>query len=75
MLLPALLLALAAAPQTAAKPATPEKPVCKRIEKTGSRLGSKKICLTRAEWEERTRNDQREYNNMLKQAEACKRDC
>ena len=70
MFLPALLLALASTPpaaEAATKPApAPEKLVCRRLEQTGSRLGSKKICLTRAQWDERASNDQREIGEMLK---------
>lgn len=41
-----------ATPPVAAKPvADPEKMVCKTIGETGSRLGGKRECKTRAEWE------------------------
>lgn len=34
------------------------KIVCKKEEKIGTRLGAKKVCLTVAEWSERTRAHQ-----------------
>ena len=37
--------------------ADPNQKVCQVITATGSRLGGKKICATRAEWEERKRAD------------------
>jgi hypothetical protein len=69
MLLPAILLALAPAPQAATPPQAPrEKLVCRKQDTTGSRLASQKICMTKAQWEERTRTDERTINNLLKVA-------
>jgi hypothetical protein len=55
-----LTLALAPAAPVAADVSTPDfnKVVCRRIDKTGSRLGSAKVCATKAEWAERERRDQ-----------------
>lgn len=60
--LAACLLATAALAET--KPAQPQAPpaarndkVCETITVTGSRLGTKRFCGTRAEWEERKRRD------------------
>ena len=35
----------------------PNEKICQVIKPTGSRLGGKKICATRAEWEEQKRQD------------------
>jgi len=40
-----------------AKPDPSEEKICEKITVTGSRLGSRKICATRAEWVERRRQD------------------
>ena len=63
---PVFLLALApAAPAASTQPlADPEKVVCRRISETGSRLGSSKICLTRAQWAEKQRLDQEEVKRL-----------
>ena len=56
--------ALIAAPVTAADPASaqaagydPNERICEKMIVTGSRLASKKVCMTRAEWDERRRGD------------------
>lgn len=43
-----------------------DKIVCKRIEETGSRLSSSKVCMTKSQWAERTRNDQDNLNQQLR---------
>ena len=63
-------LALAASPvlaqaQTNSQPAPsstkdPNRIICQRIEETGSRVASKKVCMTAQQWEEKRRGD-REY--------------
>lgn len=40
--------------------AKPNDKVCETITVTGSRLGAKRFCGTRAEWEERRRRDREE---------------
>jgi hypothetical protein len=35
----------------------PNKLVCKRLGETGTRLGSKRICQTQAEWDEQERQN------------------
>jgi hypothetical protein len=37
--------------------ADPNQKICEDIIPTGSRLGSKRFCATRAEWEDRRRQD------------------
>jgi hypothetical protein len=44
---------------TTATANTDEDPVvCKRVAETGSRLGKKKICKPKSEWEKRSKSDQ-----------------
>lgn len=51
-----LLAAVAATPEAAVPDAEADKPVCKRMQMTTSRMGStRKICMTQAQWDERTR--------------------
>lgn len=40
-----------------AKPDPSEEKICEKITVTGSRLATRKICATRAEWAERRRQD------------------
>ena len=54
--------ALIAAPVAAADSAQagaydPNERVCEKIITTGSRLASKTVCMTRAQWEQRKRDD------------------
>ena len=44
----------------------PNEVVCDKQEVLGSRVASKKVCMTKAEWQERTRNDQREVEALTK---------
>ena len=60
--LPAHALAAAQAPQTPPPQqngarSNHNEVVCEKIETIGSRLGSKRVCLTRAQWAERRRDD------------------
>ena len=41
----------------AANTANPNEKICESIVQLGSRLAKKKVCATRAEWEERRRLD------------------
>jgi hypothetical protein len=47
--------ALAAEPASKERVATPNpnEVVCEKVEVIGSRLGAKKVCMTRAQWAER----------------------
>jgi hypothetical protein len=49
----------AADPASTAQPQTlgSEEKICEKITVTGSRLATKKICATRAEWEARRQQD------------------
>lgn len=42
----------------------PHKVICKRLPTTGSRLDSERICMTKVEWAERTRQDQEDLKRM-----------
>lgn len=48
--------ASAAPVEQGARPASEER-ICEKITVTGSRLATRKICATRAEWAERRRQD------------------
>lgn len=51
-----LLAAVAASPEAATSPEGADKPICKRMQMTASRMGSsRKVCMTQAQWDERTR--------------------
>jgi hypothetical protein len=43
----------------ASKPADPNKLICERVEKTGTRLGARRVCMTAAQWDAQ-RREQRE---------------
>lgn len=58
---PAIAQAPAASPAEAtAKKDDPNEKVCVKEEITGSRLGAKRVCMTRAEWADRKLQDQQE---------------
>ena len=50
----------APAQTTATKKEDPNEKICVKEEVTGSRLGAKRICMTRAEWADRKLQDQQE---------------
>jgi hypothetical protein len=66
---PAIAQVSAAAPaQTTAKPKEdPNEKICVKEEVTGSRLGAKRICMTRAEWADRKLQDQQELTRVQTQ--------
>jgi hypothetical protein len=43
-----------------AKKADPAKKICERVEETGTRLGSRRVCMTAAEWQARRASDRTE---------------
>lgn len=51
------LLAGAVEAQQVKRPADPNQKICQVITPVGSRLTTRKICATRAEWEEKKRQD------------------
>jgi invasion protein IalB len=61
--------ALSQAPaQTPAQPAVngpdPNEIICEKQEVTGSRLATKKICLTRAQWADRRLQDRQQLEHV-----------
>ena len=76
MLVRLFALAIAATvPATAAAPAhaqsatanDPNEKVCENISVIGSRLAKKRVCATRAEWEEQRRQDRLAVDQIQKQ--------
>lgn len=67
----ALLAAPAATPalgqSSSSQQLDPNEKVCETIPVIGSRLGKKRVCATRAEWEERKRDDRQAVDQMQKQ--------
>lgn len=63
----------AATPAEPSAPATAEKPkaerkICRREEATESRLAAKRVCLTAAEWQARSKGDaSRDLGDISKQ--------
>jgi hypothetical protein len=41
----------------ASAPAVGDRRVCRRIESTGSRLGTQRVCMTQREWRQYDRNN------------------
>ena len=50
-----------------ASTANPNEKICESIVPLGSRLATKKVCATRAEWEERRRLDREVVDQAQKQ--------
>lgn len=46
----------------------PNKVICRAEEMTGSRLGAVRICMTKAQWDERSAADQQYLKNAQNQA-------
>lgn len=60
--------AASAQTQATAKPKEdPNEKICVKEEVTGSRLGAKRICMTRAEWADRKLQDQQELTRVQTQ--------
>ena len=57
----------APAQATATKKEDPNEKVCVKQEVTGSRLGAKRVCMTRAEWADRKLQDQQELTRVQTQ--------
>lgn len=54
-----LLQAATAAPPAPPVPPATDKRICRTFTETGSRLAKKRICMTKAEWDEEQRETQR----------------
>lgn len=61
-------------PAATGSPATSEadKPICKKEKETGSRLAAKKVCRTKAEWDEFYRQQRAETEQMQRNDMAIK---
>lgn len=67
-----LMLVLGAAPassqsQPTGQPAAqkdPNRVICQRVEQIGSRLMSKRICMTAAQWDEQRRQDRQALQDL-----------
>jgi hypothetical protein len=46
-------------PTSADKKKDPDRRICKTIQKTGTRLGGERICMTAREWEEQRRGSRK----------------
>lgn len=71
LLVIAAVLAIPAASRVSAQVPTqsldPNEKVCEIIPVIGSRLAKKRVCATRAEWEDRKRQDRQAVDQMQKQ--------
>ncbi|MET4897188.1 hypothetical protein RN629_08455 [Sphingomonadaceae bacterium jetA1] len=64
MLTAMLLLTIAGQQSEAVAPPPPvEKKICKAENTTGTRLGSKRVCRTQAEWDQIAANARNEFEN------------
>lgn len=50
--------------QSAAKTPDPNEVICERQEETGSRLGAKRICMTRSQWAEQKSEDRQQLEHV-----------
>jgi hypothetical protein len=54
----------AAAPAAVTRPRhDPDQMICKWVQEIGSRLGGGKVCMTRAQWDNQSRNAQDQLND------------
>jgi hypothetical protein len=53
----------------------PNQIVCEREEVTGSRIGTKRVCMTRGQWAEQRRNDRMEIERVQTQRGCTKNGC
>jgi invasion protein IalB len=51
----------------ASKPADPNEVICEKQEEIGSRLGSKRVCMTRSQWAEQKGQDRQEVEKVQTQ--------
>ena len=56
---------------TPAKGRDPNQVVCEKQEVLGSRLGTRKVCMTRSEWAERRRLDRIDIDKAQTQRGSC----
>jgi len=60
--------AIAAAADKKAENKDPNRIICEKQEVVGSRLATKKICMTAAQWEDRRREDREAVEKGQRQA-------
>jgi hypothetical protein len=68
------LVAVAALAETATPPVNPaekERRICRRIENPGTLAGSRRVCLTRAEWERSAEEHRRRGEEWVRSLDAC----
>jgi invasion protein IalB len=53
--------------QSAKKALDPNQVVCEKQEETGSRLASKRVCMTRSQWAEQRRLDRQDIDRAQTQ--------
>ena len=53
-----------AAPKPVRVAEAPEKIVCKRVPRTGSNVGTERVCLSRNEWDRSTDESRKEWEDM-----------
>ena len=56
---------------SASKAKDPNQVVCEKIEVLGSRVATKKVCMTRSEWAERKRLERQELDRAQVQRGSC----
>ena len=49
--------------------------VCQKIEVTGSRIASQRVCMTRSQWADQERTDQQEIQQVQTQRGCTKNGC
>ena len=54
-------------PPATKQAADPNRPVCQKVEVIGSRLATKRICMSHAQWLELQRHDREETEKMQTQ--------
>lgn len=54
-------------PQVAATASNPDEVTCERVQEIGTRLGAKRVCMTRAQWTERRKRDRDEIDRVQMQ--------
>ena len=63
-------------PQQSAQPAeNPNEVVCEKHEVTGSRIATKRVCMTRAQWAEQKHEDRMEIEKVQTQRGCTKNGC
>jgi len=50
--------------QKPAKQADPNRVICEKVQETGSRLNSKKVCMTAQQWDEQRRRDRENLQDV-----------